>query len=71
MFDQVAESGGGFINGDTRYDYTEYIESASSAALSIRCLWLEADRMKTLDFSEKNLENQRNAWWKKKFAASM
>ena len=23
-------------------------------------LWLEADRMKTLDFSSKNLENQRN-----------
>jgi zinc protease len=59
VFDQVAESGGGFINGDTRYDYTEYIESASSAALD-PLLWLEADRMKTLDFSEKNLENQRN-----------
>jgi len=59
VFDQVAESGGGFINGDTRYDYTEYIESASSAALD-PLLWLEADRMRTLDFSEKNLENQRN-----------
>jgi len=59
VFDQVAESGGGFINGDTRYDYTEYIESASSAALD-PLLWLEADRMKTLDFSEKNLGNQRN-----------
>ena len=59
VFDQVAESGGGFINGDTRYDYTEYIESASSAALD-PLLWLEADRMKTLDFSAKNLENQRN-----------
>jgi predicted Zn-dependent peptidase len=59
VFDQVAESGGGFINGDTRYDYTEYIESASIAALD-PLLWLEADRMKTLDFSAKNLENQRN-----------
>ena len=59
VFTQVAESGGGFINGDTRYDYTEYIESASTAALD-PLLWLEADRMKTLDFSEKNLENQRN-----------
>ena len=59
VFDQVAESGGGFINGDTRYDYTEYIESASTAALD-PLLWLEADRMKTLDFSTKNLENQRN-----------
>src|SRR5580700_1772156 len=58
VFDQVAESGGGFINGDTRYDYTEYIESASTAALD-PLLWLEADRMKTLDFSQKNLDNQR------------
>jgi zinc protease len=58
VFDQVAESGGGFINGDTRYDYTEYIESASTAALD-PMLWLEADRMKTLDFSQKNLDNQR------------
>ncbi len=59
VFDQVAESGGGFINGDTRWDYTEYIESASTAALD-PLLWLEADRMKTLDFSQKNLDNQRN-----------
>jgi len=59
VFDQVVESGGGFNNGDTRYDYTEYIESASTAALD-PLLWLEADRMKTLDFSVKNLENQRN-----------
>jgi zinc protease len=59
VFDQVAESGGGFINGDTRYDYTEYIESASTAALD-PLLWLEADRMKTLDFSQKNLDNQRS-----------
>jgi len=58
VFDQVAESGGGFINGDTRYDYTEYIESASTAALD-PLLWLEADRMRTLDFSQKNLDNQR------------
>ena len=59
VFNQVAESGGGFINGDTRYDYTEYIENASTAALD-PLLWLEADRMKTLDFSNKNLENQRS-----------
>src|SRR6202142_2316394 len=59
VFDQVVESGGGFNNGDTRWDYTEYIESASTAALD-PLLWLEADRMKTLDFSLKNLDNQRN-----------
>lgn len=59
VFDQVIESGGGSLNGDTRYDFTEYIETAPISALN-PALWLEADRMKTLDFSTKNLENQRN-----------
>ena len=58
-FDQVIEGGGGQNNGDTRYDYTEYIENAPVSALD-PILWLEADRMKTLDFSPHNLENQRN-----------
>ncbi|MBV9081631.1 MAG: insulinase family protein [Acidobacteriaceae bacterium] len=56
--DRVIESGGGTNNGDTRYDFTEYIETAPIAALE-PLLWLEADRMKTLDFSPENLENQR------------
>lgn len=59
VFDRVIEGGGGFNNGDTRYDFTEYIESGPVSALD-PVLWLEADRMKTLDFSPKNLENQRN-----------
>ena len=59
VFDRVIEGGGGFNNGDTRYDFTEYIESGPVSALD-PILWLEADRMKTLDFSPKNLENQRN-----------
>jgi predicted Zn-dependent peptidase len=58
VFDQVIEGGGGFNNGDTRYDFTEYIESAPVSALD-PVLWLEADRMKTLDFSVANLDNQR------------
>jgi zinc protease len=57
-FDQVIEGGGGFTNGDTRYDFTEYIESAPISALD-PTLWLEADRLKTLDFSPANLDNQR------------
>ena len=57
-FDQVIEGGGGFNNGDTRYDFTEYIESAPISALDA-ILWLEADRMRTLDFSPANLDNQR------------
>jgi predicted Zn-dependent peptidase len=57
-FDRVVEGGGGWINGDTRWDFTEYIDTAPVAALD-PVLWLEADRMKTLDFSPENLENQR------------
>jgi zinc protease len=58
-FDRVIEGGGGVNNGDTRYDFTEYIETAPDSALD-PVLWLEADRMKDLDFSQKNLDNQRN-----------
>ena len=56
--DRVIEGGGGNDNGDTRYDFTEYIETAPTSALE-PILWIEADRMKTLDFSTANLENQR------------
>ena len=55
---QVVEGGGGNLNGDTRWDFTEYIETAPVSALD-PVLWLEADRLKTLDFSTKNLDNQR------------
>jgi zinc protease len=56
--DKVIEGGGGNNNGDTRYDFTEYVETAPVSALD-PILWIEADRMKTLDFSPVNLENQR------------
>src|SRR3954454_15508369 len=55
---RLVEGGGGNLNGYTRYDFTEYIETAPVAALD-PLLWVEADRMKTLDFSPANLENQR------------
>src|SRR6185295_10576315 len=54
---RVVEGGGGVLNGSTRYDYTNYIASAPTSALDA-LLWLEADRMTHLDFSEKNLKNQ-------------
>jgi zinc protease len=57
-FDRVVEGGGGWINGDTRWDFTEYIDTAPVAALD-PALWLEADRLKMLDFVTENLENQR------------
>lgn len=59
VMERVIEGGGGNNNGDTRYDFTEYIETAPVSALD-PLLWLEADRMKTLDFSPRNLGNQRN-----------
>ena len=59
VFMRVVQGGGGIFNGSTRADYTNYIASAPSSALA-SILWLEADRMKALDFSEKNLDNQRS-----------
>jgi zinc protease len=59
VFDRVIEGGGGTNNGFTRTDTTTYIESAPISALE-PILWLEADRMTTLDFSETNLKNQRD-----------
>jgi zinc protease len=59
VLDRVIEGGGGVFNGSTRYDYTDYIATAPVSALDA-ILWLEADRMKTLDFSQRNLDNQRD-----------
>jgi predicted Zn-dependent peptidase len=59
VFQRVIEGGGGINNGSTRFDYTNYIASAPVSALDA-ILWLEADRMKTLDFSAENLANQQN-----------
>jgi zinc protease len=59
VFSRVIQGGGGLENGSTRYDYTDYIATAPVSALE-PVLWLEADRMRTLDFSTKNLQNQRD-----------
>jgi predicted Zn-dependent peptidase len=59
VFDQVVQGGGGVLNGSTRADYTNYIAAAPVSALE-PILWLEADRMKTLDFSPENLRNQQD-----------
>jgi zinc protease len=58
-FERVIEGGGGVNNGSTRYDYTDYIASAPVSALDA-LLWLEADRMRMLDFSEESLANQKD-----------
>ena len=59
VFDRVTSSGGGDNNGSTHPDYTSYIEQAPVSALE-PLLWLEADRMKTLAFTKKSLDNQRD-----------
>jgi zinc protease len=59
VFDKTITAGGGRNNGSTRADFTNYIETAPVSALDA-ILWLEADRMKTLDFNEKTLKNQQD-----------
>lgn len=58
-FDKVITGGGGRNNGSTRPDFTNYIEIAPVSAIE-PILWLEADRMTTLDFNEKTLKNQQD-----------
>ena len=59
VFDRVITGGGGRNNGSTRPDFTNYIEMAPVSALE-PILWLEADRMKTLDFNPVTLKNQQD-----------
>jgi predicted Zn-dependent peptidase len=59
VFDKVITGGGGRNNGSTRPDFTNYIETAPASALE-PMLWLEADRMKTLDFNPVTLKNQQD-----------
>ena len=49
---------GGTLNGTTNSDRTNYFEMLPESELAL-ALWLEADRMKWLDVSHKNFENQR------------
>ncbi len=49
---------GGTLNGTTSSDRTNYFEMLPSNELPL-ALWLEADRMKALDVSNENFENQR------------
>jgi len=55
---KLVTSHGGQLNGTTSADRTNYFEMLPSGELALG-LWLEADRMKSLDISQKNFENQR------------
>lgn len=52
------EQAGGMFNGSTTWDRTKYFEVVPSNRLELS-LWLESDRMLSLDISRKNLDNQR------------
>lgn len=55
----LLQEAGGVVNGSTRFDYTNYFQALPSNGLE-RALWLEADRMRSLDVSAENLRNQQN-----------
>src|SRR6266576_3795169 len=56
---KIVEANGGNLNGSTRLDYTNYYETLPAEGLET-ALWLESDRMRSLDVSAENLKNQQN-----------
>jgi predicted Zn-dependent peptidase len=57
---RYVEGNGGQMNGSTHPDYTDYYETMPSNRLAM-ALWLESDRMRSLDISPENLKNQQEA----------
>ena len=60
MHSKTVESNGGYFNGSTHPDFTDYFEVLPSNKLAT-ALWLEADRMRNLSINEENLKNQKEA----------
>src|SRR6476619_3303081 len=54
---KFVEANGGSLNGHTDFDYTNYFQTLPSNRVEMG-LWLESDRMRSLDISEENLKNQ-------------
>src|SRR5882762_10943332 len=50
---KYVEANGGNLNGHTDFDYTNYFETLPSNRVEMG-LWLESDRMRSLDISEEN-----------------
>ncbi len=57
-FYTYVEDNGGVLNGMTSSDFTIYFEVMPSNQLEL-ALWLEADRMRSLQVNQENLDNQR------------
>lgn len=58
MHDKIVEGRGGKLNASTSEDWTRYFELMPSSELPVT-LFLEADRMKSLQVTEEAFENQR------------
>src|SRR6266496_3386605 len=56
---KYVEANGGSLNGHTDFDYTNYFETLPSNRVEMG-LWLESDRMRSLEVTEENLKNQQN-----------
>ena len=54
---KFVEANGGSLNGHTDFDYTNYYQTLPSNRVEL-ALWLESDRMRSLDVSQENLKNQ-------------
>jgi predicted Zn-dependent peptidase len=54
----LVQDNGGTMNGTTNQDRTNYFETVPSNQLEL-ALFLESDRMRSLDISQANLDNQR------------
>lgn len=54
----LVQDNGGSMNGTTNQDRTNYFETVPANQLEL-ALFLEADRMRSLDISQANLDNQR------------
>lgn len=59
VFDRLIESNGGYSNGSTWYDFTNYHEEVASEGLET-VLDLESDRMRSLLLTPENLEQERS-----------
>jgi len=58
-FIKLIESNGGYLNGSTRFDFTNYYEVLPSNSLET-ILWAEADRMRGLAIDLANIKNQQD-----------
>src|SRR5260221_9833584 len=56
---KTVEANGGNLNGSTNFGLTKYFQALPSNAVET-ALWLESDRMRSLDITAENLKNQQN-----------